>query len=344
MEKIAAVLIMKNEERLIRRCLESCRDADEIVILDTGSTDRSVEFAQDCGAKVYATSPILPFHFAEARNRALAHVKSDWCVSVDADEVVREGALKTIRRAVRKNAWAGAMNVTFVMRSEKSDKPYPILKTKVFRKSMYEWRYRVHELLFPKKGKPALIEVPAAVIEHQPLPDKVARHGQNYELLKLCVEESPEYIRASRQLALELMLRKEWQAAIPHMARWLELIPVDDPLEKSEACCQIGECYAELGQLEKASEWFYQGGEEAPNRREPYYRLAWWMLKSARLDEALLALGKLFKVPRKDKPNFHLTIDKIWDDEGEPRAMANFCKEEIARAKKLLEEKKSQGR
>jgi len=227
------------------------------------------------------------------------------------------------------------MNITFVMRSESSDKPYPIQKTKVFRRSIYEWRYRVHELIFPKEASanPMMLELPEASIEHRPLPDKTARHGQNLELLRLCVKESPEYIRNSRQLALELMLRKEWEEAIPNMARWLDLLPVDDPIEKSEASCHIGECYAEIGNLDKAIAWFEAGSKASPNRREPLYRGAWWLIKKARLPEALSWLERMLAVPRSAQPKFHLPIKAAWDDHGEPQRMIEFCRQQLGPAK-----------
>lgn len=346
-ECISVVLIVKNEakpvdleadpasvrpeETLIGRCITSVRGADQVVVLDTGSSDATKEVARALGAEVHETDPIVPFHFAEARNRALAHAKHDWCISIDADEVMFAGSMKLIRKAAERNPDAGSMNITFVMRSESSDKPYPIQKTKVFRRSVYEWRYRVHELIFAKEASanPRMIELPEASIEHRPLPDKTARHGQNLELLRLCVKESPEYIRASRQLALELMLRKEWQEAIPNMARWLDRLPVDDPIEKSEASCQIGECYAQLGNLDKAIAWFEAGSKASLNRREPLYRAAWWLIKTARLPEALDWLGRMLAIPHSTRPKYHLTINPAWDDEGEPQRMIEFCRQQL---------------
>jgi tetratricopeptide (TPR) repeat protein len=350
-EFISVVLIAKNEakpvdleadpatvrpeETLLGRCIASVRGADQVVVLDTGSTDATKEISRTLGAEVYETDPIIPFHFAEARNRALAHAKHDWCISIDADEVMFAGSMKLIRKAAERNPDAGSMNITFVMRSESSDKPYPIQKTKVFRRSVYEWRYRVHELIFPKEAsaKPRMLELPEASIEHRPLPDKKARHGQNLELLRLCVKESPEYLRASRQLALELMLLKEWEEAVPNMARWLELMPVDDPLERSEASCYIGECYAELGNLKKALAWFDAGSKASPNLREPLYRASWWLIKTARLPEALDWLERMLKIPRSGRPKVHLAINAAWDDHGEPQRMIEFCRQQLGLVK-----------
>jgi tetratricopeptide (TPR) repeat protein len=82
---ISLVMIVKNEERFLEGCLESVRDCvDEIIIVDTGSTDRTLEIAQKFGAKL--------FHFAwcddfsAARNYSLDHATGDWALWLDADE------------------------------------------------------------------------------------------------------------------------------------------------------------------------------------------------------------------------------------------------------------------
>ena len=81
-------MIVKNEEKLLPQCLESVKDVvDEMVIVDTGSTDDTVAIAENYGARVY-------FHewnnsFSEARNHAFEHARGlnpDWFLIMDADE------------------------------------------------------------------------------------------------------------------------------------------------------------------------------------------------------------------------------------------------------------------
>ncbi|MFE4712719.1 MULTISPECIES: glycosyltransferase [unclassified Paenibacillus] len=80
-------MIVKNEEKWIGRCLESVRHVvDEMIIVDTGSTDRTVEIAESVGATVYS----FPWtnHFADARNYGIERASGDWIVWLDADEEV----------------------------------------------------------------------------------------------------------------------------------------------------------------------------------------------------------------------------------------------------------------
>ncbi len=99
MPRITAAMIVRNEERFLPGCLASLRqEVDEIVIVDTGSDDRSREIALDRGAVVIDH----PWRsdFAEARNVGLDHATGDWILYIDADErlvVPEPGAL---RRAV----------------------------------------------------------------------------------------------------------------------------------------------------------------------------------------------------------------------------------------------------
>lgn len=92
---VAAAVIAKNEERNIAACLASLAWADETVVLDSCSSDRTVELARAAGASVYQR----PFdNFAFQRNAALDHVQSDWVLFVDADERVSPALAAEARR------------------------------------------------------------------------------------------------------------------------------------------------------------------------------------------------------------------------------------------------------
>ena len=89
MKTISAVLIVKNEEVLLARCLESVKEADEIIICDTGSTDSTIEIAKKYTDKIY-TDFTWCDSFEKARNHAKSKATKDWILSVDADEVCHD--------------------------------------------------------------------------------------------------------------------------------------------------------------------------------------------------------------------------------------------------------------
>ena len=90
--KIAVYAIAKNEEAFAARWFSSMREADEIVVLDTGSEDKTADALRSLGAKVYEEK-IVPWRFDKARNRALSYVSKDMdiCVATDLDEVFSPG-------------------------------------------------------------------------------------------------------------------------------------------------------------------------------------------------------------------------------------------------------------
>ena len=85
--KITAAIITFNEERKIARAIESLRCCDEIVVLDSGSVDRTVELAEKLGARV-VDRPWTGY--AEQKNLAAAEASHDWILSIDADEALSE--------------------------------------------------------------------------------------------------------------------------------------------------------------------------------------------------------------------------------------------------------------
>ncbi len=99
MPKLSLCMIVKNEEAYLAKCLNSAKDVvDEIVIVDTGSSDRTVEIAQEFGAKI-ATHQWQE-DFALARNEALKLVTGDWVLVLDADEELNPKALTELKAAI----------------------------------------------------------------------------------------------------------------------------------------------------------------------------------------------------------------------------------------------------
>lgn len=99
MNKISVVLTVFNEEDNLSACLESIKDlAWEIVIVDGGSEDKSLEIAKLFGAKIIQTSNLPNFHIN--KNKAIDAALGDWILQLDADEVVTKELAKEIKKVV----------------------------------------------------------------------------------------------------------------------------------------------------------------------------------------------------------------------------------------------------
>ena len=98
--KLSVSMIVKNEEALLGKCLESLKGADEIVILDTGSTDKTGKVAWQYTDKYIAGVYAWNDNFAEARNKSIGYCTGDWIFVIDADEYLEEDGMQKIKERI----------------------------------------------------------------------------------------------------------------------------------------------------------------------------------------------------------------------------------------------------
>jgi glycosyltransferase involved in cell wall biosynthesis len=96
---LSVIIITKNEAASIRRCIASVQWADEIIVVDSGSTDNTVEICRELGAKVTVTADWPGF--GAQKNRALELTTQAWVLSLDADEWVTPELRDEIRAAIK---------------------------------------------------------------------------------------------------------------------------------------------------------------------------------------------------------------------------------------------------
>lgn len=116
--KLSACMIVKDEEDMLPRCLASIKDhVDEIVIVDTGSTDRSVEIAESFGARVFHHP--WENNFSLHRNQSISYARGEWVFIIDADEELLAEDVPIMRKAVQDET-VDAIMVQVVNRLRKS--------------------------------------------------------------------------------------------------------------------------------------------------------------------------------------------------------------------------------
>jgi glycosyltransferase involved in cell wall biosynthesis len=103
-QKISISIITFNEEKIIAKCLEKLSWANEIVVIDSGSTDKTVEICQKFGAKVIYNRFE---NFGIQKQFALTQTCNDWVLSLDADEVLSEGLILEINNTIFSNEFDG---------------------------------------------------------------------------------------------------------------------------------------------------------------------------------------------------------------------------------------------
>jgi len=149
MNRLSACVITLNEERNLPRLLESLRGiADEIVIVDSGSTDRTGEIAREHEAR-------LEFrrwtHYGEQKNHAAAIATSDWVLSLDADEVLssrlQSALLDWKKRTPRFDVYEVARRTCYLGEWIRHSGWYPDFKKRLYRKGTAEFAGSLHESL-----------------------------------------------------------------------------------------------------------------------------------------------------------------------------------------------------
>ena len=145
--KIVVYAISKNEEKFVDRWMDSVSEADEVIVLDTGSTDNTVEKLKKRGAKV-SIKIIEPWRFDVARNESLNLVSKDTdiCVCIDLDEVFEKGWRKVLENIWNNNLTRIAYNYNWSL--DENNKPLVnFYIEKIHNRNDYIWTHPVHEVL-----------------------------------------------------------------------------------------------------------------------------------------------------------------------------------------------------
>lgn len=183
-------MIVKNEERVLARCLDSvCGLGAEIVMVDTGSTDRTPLIASGYGAKV-ASFDFSVVDFAAARNHALALASGRWILVLDADEILDPAGMPFIRELVVRDENVGYYfeRLNYQTDSERARKDYAV---RLFpNRPAYRYRGRVHETIDASILAAGGRLVPTNIrIAHEFASDPEARRRRNLWYIGILNEE-----------------------------------------------------------------------------------------------------------------------------------------------------------
>ncbi len=162
-ENISACMIVKNEEEFLPNCLNSIKDAvDEIIIVDTGSTDNTVTIAKEFKAKVHHH----PWNdsFSEARNHCLNHASGDWILQIDADEELEQADIPKLRLAISDNRYNG---IIIAIQSIIKDGLHTFYHPRIFRRGKGFYKDIIHE---------------QTIIEGERLPTEIRLYHHGYNL------------------------------------------------------------------------------------------------------------------------------------------------------------------
>ncbi|MFH1081606.1 MAG: glycosyltransferase family 2 protein [Pseudomonadota bacterium] len=220
---ISLCMIVKNEESCLGRCLKSIRDyVDEIIVVDTGSTDQSIEIAESYGARIYHHA--WENDFSKHRNQSLSYATGDWIFQLDADEELfaEDGR---ILQEIARTGKADYYHCRFYDIKKDGSIHGTFYLNRLFRNGMgmcYE--RKVHNQLRPQ-GRGAYSSLRIRHYGYDLSQEQMeAKHIRTTTLLKEMLANDPEDVYSIYQLSSSYSMHREFDKAVAYGEKALELM------------------------------------------------------------------------------------------------------------------------
>jgi glycosyltransferase involved in cell wall biosynthesis len=303
MVKIAVYTIALNEEQFVTSWHTSAKEADYLLIADTGSTDNTKEKAQELGINVIDVS-VKPWRFDIARNASLAALPEDidYCIALDMDEVLLPGWRKHLEKA-HQEGWTRPRYQYTWNWNEDGTPGLTYGGDKIHTRFGYRWKHPVHEVIVTYGNHKETQGWVNLEIHHHA--DNTKPRSQYLPLLAQAVEEDLSDDRNAFYYARELFYYGKYEEAAVEFKRHLSLPRAVWPPERAASMRFLGKI-----ETDHSEYWFNKAIQESPGRREPWVDLAkhYYSNKNWKkcLDAALEALSI------KEKPLEYLCEAESW--------------------------------
>lgn len=271
--KIAVYTIALNEEKFVERWYNSAKNADYLLIADTGSTDKTKRIAKKLGIKVVDIS-VKPWRFDDARNAALALLPDDIdiCISLDMDEILVEGWREHLEKTT------GTL-ITYKYVHDWRDietQMHPrtsFITHKIHARHGYRWNFIVHELPIADRNENEVVEFCDLEIHHKP--DVYKDRSSYIKLVSDTLKENPNSDRYQLYYAKSLFETGNFEKANIEYKKYVEM-DLDETVLYDKA-----QSYIVLAFLNKNKTEYYlkQSIKTSPERREGYVSLAMYYFK-----------------------------------------------------------------
>jgi tetratricopeptide (TPR) repeat protein len=259
--KIAVYSIALNEEKHVARWAKACAGADGMFVLDTGSTDNTIELLKKHAIHTKKAS-IKPWRFDVARNVSLALIPEDYdiCVSVDLDEVPEPDFFNKLRKQWKKGSNRGWIYM---------DTGTVWVSDRIHARHGFQWKYPIHEVTAPSMGTEVVSCAIDATIRHQP--DNSKSRAQYLTMLEQAIQDDPKDQRMLVYLVREYGFHKRWEDVVSTVKK---LNQSGWDVERAAACRNAGDAHTHLGNSEEALGWYRSAVEVLPDEPESWCSLA----------------------------------------------------------------------
>lgn len=259
MKPFSVCMIAKNEEKNIERCLKSIQHFDcEIIVVDTGSTDRTKEIAYQYGAKVYDFEWINDF--SAARNFSISKASYDWILVLDCDEWAEESTPEEFMVLAREYpAYIGRLKRKNFTPGGNQQRIYIDMVERFFNRRYYHYEAPIHEQLTPSTSQtPYAFEIPLTVLHTGYVgteEELAAKRIRNMTLLQKELERHPDDPYLYFQMGQEYYCEDDYETAAEYYSKVLTF-DLSPTLEYLRLTIQAyGNCLIHLNRIEEALQY-----------------------------------------------------------------------------------------
>ena len=263
---IAVCMIVKNEEDYLPRALADLEGFwDELIIVNTGSDDRTVAIAQEFGATVLHDEFAAPGDKGKARNLGIDAATAKWIVVLDADETIAQPAELRTHLA---QSQAHAVHVHKINLEPTGGVSLIWTQRSIFRRGLYRYKYREHEMPFPIADDLNEETVDYKFVHQPPAERKTGKVQPMLDRLLLDVEENPNDPHPIYFLHRQYMHVGGYDAAIKWGRKYLQYAGSGD---RCECYGWMARAHREKGEQHVALQYLHRALTDQPNRR------IWWV-------------------------------------------------------------------
>ncbi len=331
-QTLSLCMIVKNEEQFIEGCLESVKNvADQIIILDTGSTDKTVEIAKKYNVEVHYFK--WCDDFSKARNESIKYATGDWILWFDADERLMPVSKLQLQKEMTTEKKPVIYQVQINNKTNDAANAYLSTAYRMFTNNLgIAFKGMIHEQLahdgkYPKpdvRRSQIIIEHLGYAVEGDL---KSNKNSRNLKLLQKMVRENPKEAYAHFTLGQQLNLNFEYGLAIQHFEKAIQLDQLDDSLTAS-LFNVLAESYFKNGDYDAAKKNANKSVSLIHEQVGGYYMLYRIAEKNNYFEEGIKAIEMMTKNGRLlVKNGWKISTDVIIDEE------------KLAYTKAVLEEK-----
>jgi tetratricopeptide (TPR) repeat protein len=305
--RVGIYTIALNEEQFVERWYESAKDADYLLIADTGSSDNTMGVAHNLGIHVSEIS-VKPWRFDTARNVAMALMPAnlDYCIALDMDEILLPGWKDELQKAHDLKSTRPRYQYTWSWKD--AAETLPSLQyggDKIHSRYGYIWRHPVHEVMNRYGEEPETQHWVGLEIHHHP--DNTKPRSQYLPLLRQSVVEDPHDDRNAFYYARELYFYKNYEDSIQEFKRHLALPSAVWAPERAASMRYLSKM-----EPENQESWLVQAVNQAPGRRESLVELAQFYYEQEEWENCRNYAIEACRID--EKPLEYLCEDFAWGD------------------------------